>query len=92
VNGCNEQAATARAHGRFIQEGPERESERQEARHSVQSSLDQKQRLQSLFFPEGIAFDGARFNRTAVTAPLFSYLAEKNVASEDLVSPVGIEP
>jgi hypothetical protein len=37
----------------------------------VQASLDYKQRLQQLFFPEGIAFDGNRFNRTAVTAPLF---------------------
>ncbi len=41
----------------------------------VQASLDYKQRLQQLFFPEGIAFDGNRFNRTAVTAPLFKYLA-----------------
>jgi hypothetical protein len=30
----------------------------------VQASLDYKQRLQQLFFPEGIAFDGNRFNRT----------------------------
>src|SRR5829696_4798077 len=37
----------------------------------VQASLDYKQRLQQLFFPEGIAFDGNRFSRTAVTAPLF---------------------
>jgi hypothetical protein len=36
----------------------------------VQASLDYKQRLQQLFFPEGIAFDGNRFNRTAATAPL----------------------
>ena len=41
----------------------------------VQASLDYKQRLQQLFFPEGIAYDGNRFNRTAVTAPLFKYLA-----------------
>ena len=41
----------------------------------VQASLDYKQRLQQLFFPEGIAFDGNRFNRTAATAPLFNYLA-----------------
>jgi hypothetical protein len=41
----------------------------------VQASLDYKQRLQRLFFPEGIAFDGNRFNRTAVTAPPFKYLA-----------------
>lgn len=52
----------------------------------VQSSLDQKQRLQRLFFPEGIAFDGTRFNRTAVTAPLFSYLGDKTAAENDLVS------
>jgi hypothetical protein len=30
----------------------------------VQSTLDYKQRLQRLFFPEGVAFDGNRFNRT----------------------------
>ena len=35
----------------------------------VQASLDYKQRLQQLFFPEGIAFDGNRFNRTAATDP-----------------------
>jgi hypothetical protein len=38
----------------------------------VQASLDYKQRLQQLFLPEGIAFDGNRFNRTAATAPLFN--------------------
>jgi hypothetical protein len=38
----------------------------------VQASLDDKQRLQQLFFPEGIAYDGNRFNRTAATAPLSS--------------------
>ena len=37
----------------------------------VQASLDYKQRLQHLFFPEGIAYDGHRFNRTVATAPLF---------------------
>lgn len=34
----------------------------------VQASLDYKQRLQQLFFPEGVAFDGNRSNRTAATA------------------------
>src|SRR5258708_31673967 len=48
----------------------------------VQASLDSKQRLQQLFFPEGIAFDGNRFNRTAVTAPLFKYLALPESADE----------
>jgi hypothetical protein len=52
----------------------------------VQASLDYKQRLQQLFFPEGIAFDGIRFNRTAVTAPLFNYLAPDQSAEESLVT------
>ena len=55
----------------------------------VQASLDYKQRLQQLFFPEGIAFDGNRFNRTAVTAPLFKYLATGEKAEESLASPAG---
>ena len=58
----------------------------------VQASLDYKQRLQQLFFPEGIAFDGNRFNRTAVTAPLFNYLAPSESADERVVSRRGIEP
>ncbi len=58
----------------------------------VQASLDYKQRLQALFFPEGIAYDGNRFNRTAVTAPLFNYLAPPERADERVVSPEGIEP
>ena len=40
----------------------------------VQASLIQKQRLQQLFFPDGIAFDGRRFVRTAVTTHAFNYL------------------
>ncbi len=58
----------------------------------VQAPLDYKQRLQALFFPEGIAYDGNRFNRTAVTAPLFNYLAPSASADERVVSPEGIEP
>ena len=58
----------------------------------VQASLDYKQRLQQLFFPEGIAFDGNRFNRTAATAPLFNYLAPSESADEKMVSRAGIEP
>jgi site-specific DNA recombinase len=57
----------------------------------VQASLDYKQRLQQLFFPEGIAFDGIRFNRTALTAPLFNYLAPSEGADERVVSREGIE-
>jgi hypothetical protein len=40
----------------------------------VQASLDQRQRLQQLFFPQGVAFDGNGLVGTAVTAPAFSYL------------------
>src|SRR5262249_42341221 len=58
----------------------------------VQASLDYKQRLQALFFPEGIAYDGNRFNRTAATAPLFNYLAPSESADEKMVSRGGIEP
>jgi hypothetical protein len=52
----------------------------------VQASLDYKQRLQQLFFPDGVAFDGNRFNRTAVTAPLFKYLAPSESADEKMLS------
>jgi len=58
----------------------------------VQASLDYKQRLQLLFFPEGIAYDGNRFNRTAVTAPHFNYLTPDEGADERVVSREGIEP
>jgi hypothetical protein len=48
----------------------------------VQASLDYKQRLQELLLPEGIAYDGNRFNRTAATAPLFTYVASSESADE----------
>jgi hypothetical protein len=52
----------------------------------VQASVEYKQRLQQLFFPEGIAYDGNRFNRTAATTPLFNYLAPSESAAEKVVS------
>jgi hypothetical protein len=58
----------------------------------VQASLNQKQRLPQLFLPEGIAFDGNRFNRTAASAPFFNYLAPGEKREESLVSRAGIEP
>jgi hypothetical protein len=58
----------------------------------MQSSLDQRQRFQQLFFPEGIAFDGRDFVRTAATAPAFSYLQPVAVGNEGLVGPPGFEP
>ena len=39
----------------------------------VPASLEQRQRFQQPFFPDGIAFDGNRFVCTGVTAPAFSY-------------------
>jgi len=51
----------------------------------VQASLDQRQRFQQLFFPEGIAFDGSGFVGTAVTAPAFSYLRTIEGGNERLV-------
>jgi hypothetical protein len=40
----------------------------------IQSSLNQKQRLQQLFFPDGIRFDGKGIVGTSVTLPVFNYL------------------
>jgi hypothetical protein len=57
----------------------------------VEASLDYKQRLQALFFPEGIAYDRNRFNQTAATAPPFNDWASSESAEENLVSRVGIE-
>jgi hypothetical protein len=58
----------------------------------VQASLNQRQRFQQLFFPDGIAFDGNRFIGTGVTAPAFSYLREIRTGNEGLVDLTGIEP
>jgi UDP-N-acetylmuramyl pentapeptide synthase len=53
----------------------------------VQASLDQRQRLQQLFFPQGVAFDGNGFVGTAVTAPAFSYLQAVADGKERMVDP-----
>jgi site-specific DNA recombinase len=58
----------------------------------IQSSLDQRQRFQQLFFPEGISFDGSAFVGTAVTAPAFSYLRANSGGNERLVDQTGVEP
>src|SRR5262245_29890716 len=56
----------------------------------VQASLDQRQRFQQLFFPDGIAFDGNRFIGTGATAPAFSYLREVETGNEGLVDQTGV--
>lgn len=58
----------------------------------VQASLEQRQRFQQLFFPEGIAFDGNGFVGTAVTAPAFNYLRGIETGKEEVVDLTGIEP
>ena len=58
----------------------------------VQASLSQKQRLQQLFFPEGVAFDGKRFVRTAVTANAFKYLTDAESSKNEVASPNGLNP
>lgn len=58
----------------------------------VQASLNQKQRLQQVFFPEGVHFDGKGFVGTGVTLPVFNYLVPVEGAKKDLVGETGIEP
>jgi hypothetical protein len=53
--------------------------------------LEQRQRLQRLFFPEGVAFSGKAFDRTVVTSSLFEYLRpldapNKNVVDQNITS------
>ena len=58
----------------------------------VQASLNQKQRLQHLFFPEGVRFDGQRIVGTGVTLPVFNYLTPVEGTNKELVDQTGIEP
>lgn len=58
----------------------------------VEASLDQRERFQQLFFPDGIAFDGNRFIGTGATVPAFSYLREIRTENEGLVDQTGVEP
>jgi hypothetical protein len=53
----------------------------------VEASLNQKQRLQQLFFGEGVAFDGKQFVRTAVTANAFKYLTAAQSGENEVASP-----
>jgi hypothetical protein len=53
----------------------------------IQASLEQRQRLQRLFFPEGVAFSGKAFDRTVVTSSLFEYLRPLDGSNENLVTP-----
>lgn len=57
----------------------------------VEASLDFKHRLQQLFFPEGIAYDRNRFNRTTAAALLSTTWRRPGVLMK-VVSRKGIEP
>ncbi len=50
----------------------------------VQASLDQRQRLQQLFFPDGVVFDGQSFVRTGVSTHAFKYLTPIDPAENKL--------
>jgi site-specific DNA recombinase len=58
----------------------------------VQSSLSQKQRLQQVFFPDGIRFDGKKLVGTGTTLPIFNYLSPVSGLKKDLVDQTGVEP
>jgi hypothetical protein len=58
----------------------------------VQSSLAQKQRLQQVFFPDGVRFEGKRLVGTSTTLPVFNYLNPVSEQEKDLVDLTGIEP
>jgi hypothetical protein len=58
----------------------------------VQSSLAQKQRLQQVFFPEGVRFDGKRLVGTGTTLPVFKYLSSVSEQKKDLVDQRGFVP
>ena len=58
----------------------------------VQSSLAQKQRLQQVFFPDGVRFDGKKLVGTGTTLPVFNHLNPISSEKKDLVDQTGIEP
>jgi hypothetical protein len=59
------------------------------ARLWLDASLDQRQRLQQVIFPEGLQFDGERFG-TAVTSWAFKDFAALQPTGTDLASSRGI--
>ncbi len=61
------------------------------ARLWLESTLDQRQRLQRTLFPDGIEYDGEEFG-TASTPLFFCLLASVTDADYHLASPTGFEP
>jgi site-specific DNA recombinase len=56
-----------------------------------EASLDQRQRLQAVLFPEGLRYADGGFG-TAVTCPIFNGLGPVSEVLNGLVSPTGFEP
>lgn len=54
----------------------------------MQASLEQRQRLHQLFFPNGVVFDGKKFVRTGVSTPAFKYLTSVEPAENHMASPI----
>ena len=61
------------------------------ARLWLESSVDQRQRLQLTFFPSGLAFDGEGFG-TPASSSFFSTLSSISGSESLLASPTGFEP
>jgi hypothetical protein len=53
-----------------------------------EADLDQRQRLQKVFFPEGVSFDGKEL-RTPLTCPFFNNFEGTSGSSERLVARTG---
>jgi site-specific DNA recombinase len=56
-----------------------------------QSSLEQRQRLQQVLFPQGVTYSDRTY-RTSATSPMFKLLEAETVKNERLVALPGIEP
>ena len=61
------------------------------ARLWMEFSLDQKQRLQQVLFPQGVSYRDGKFG-TAETSQIFRLLYAGPTASEGEASPAGFEP
>jgi hypothetical protein len=61
------------------------------ARLWIDGTLEQRQRLQSAIFPEGLTFEAGRLG-TAVTCFAFKLLEEIQSGDSRLASPTGFEP
>ena len=61
------------------------------ARLWLESSLDQRQRLQLTYFPDGLEFDGERFG-TPSNSSFFRLLTHFTSCQSLLASPTGFEP